>query len=47
MVYNYRVALSFQQLGRANAMSVLTVIGIFLVLIPFLYMTYKQQTEER
>jgi ABC-type sugar transport system permease subunit len=47
MYYNYRVALSFQQLGKANAMSVLTVIGIFVVLIPFLYVTYRQQREER
>jgi ABC-type sugar transport system permease subunit len=47
MVFNYQVALSYQQLGRANAMSVLTVIGIFIILVPFLYLTYKQQTEER
>ncbi len=47
MYYNYQVALSFQQLGKANAMSILTVIGIFVVLIPFLYITYRQQTEER
>ncbi|MCA9906492.1 MAG: sugar ABC transporter permease, partial [Anaerolineae bacterium] len=47
MYYNYKVAVSFQQLGRANAMSVLTVIGIFIILIPFLYMTYKQQRESR
>ncbi|NDJ60384.1 MAG: sugar ABC transporter permease [Chloroflexi bacterium] len=45
MYYNYEVALSFQRLGKANAMSVLTVIGIFVVLIPFLYITYRQQTE--
>jgi ABC-type sugar transport system permease subunit len=47
MYYNYIVAVQFQNLGRANAMSVLTVIGIFVILIPFLYMTYKQQMEER
>lgn len=47
MYYNYKIAISFQQLGRANAMSVLTVIGIFTILIPFLYITYKQQTESR
>jgi multiple sugar transport system permease protein len=47
MYYNYRVAVQFQRLGRANAMSVLTVIGIFVILIPFLYFTYKQQREER
>ena len=47
MYYNYRVALSFGRLGKANAMAVLTVIGIFVVLIPFLYITYRQQMEER
>jgi ABC-type sugar transport system permease subunit len=45
MYYNYRIAIQFQDLGRANAMSVLTVLGIFVILIPFLYMTYKQQME--
>jgi hypothetical protein len=41
------VALSFGQLGKANAMAMLTVIGIFVVLVPFLITTYRQQTEER
>ncbi len=47
MVYNFDVALSVQRLGKANAMAVLTVVGILVVLIPFLYRTYKEQTEER
>lgn len=47
MYYNYQVAISFQQLGRANAMSVLTVVGVFVILVPFLYITYKQQMEAR
>ena len=47
MYYNFRIAINFQRLGRANAMSVLTVVGVVIVLIPFLYYTYKQQTEER
>ncbi len=47
MYYNFKVALGFGQLGKANAMAVLTVIGIFIVLIPFLITTYRQQTEER
>lgn len=47
MFYNFKMALSFGQLGKANAMAVLTVIGIFIVLIPFLITTYRQQTEER
>jgi ABC-type sugar transport system permease subunit len=47
MYYNYQVAVQFQSLGRANAMSVLTVVGIFIILVPFLYVTYKQQMEQR
>lgn len=47
MYYNFKMALSFGQLGKANAIAVLTVIGIFVVLIPFLITTYRQQTEER
>lgn len=47
MYYNFQVALSYGRLGKANAMSILTVIGIFIVLIPFLVMTYREQVEER
>lgn len=47
MYYNFKVALSFGLLGKANAMAVLTVIGILIVLIPFLVITYRQQTEAR
>lgn len=48
-VYNVRVATAFDigRLGKGNAMAVLTVIGIFVVLIPFLYRSYKDQIEER
>ena len=46
MYYTFQVALSRGRLGLANAMSVLTVIGIFVVLIPFLVMTYREQLEE-
>lgn len=46
MYYNFQVAMSFGRLGKANAMSVLTVLGIFVVLIPFLVMTYREQLEE-
>lgn len=48
-VYNVRTATAFDigRLGKGNAMSVLTVIGIFVVLIPFLYRSYKDQIEER
>ncbi len=47
MYYNYKVAVMFSRLGKANAMSILTVFGIFIVLIPFLRITYKQQMESR
>lgn len=46
MYYNFQVAMSFGRLGKANAMSVLTVLGIFVVLIPFLVITYRDQVEE-
>lgn len=46
MYYNFQVALSFGRLGKANAMSVLTVIGIFIVLVPFLVLTYREQLED-
>jgi len=47
MVYNFQVAMTVQRLGKGNAMSVLTVIVILVVLLPFLYLTYREQTEER
>ena len=47
MYYNYQVAVTFQRLGRANAMSVLTVLGVFFILIPFLIVSYREQVEER
>ena len=47
MLYTFRTAMSVQRLGKANAMSVITVIMILMVLVPFLLRTYKEQTEER
>ena len=44
MYYNYTVAFAQDSLGRGSAISVLTIIGIFVLLIPFLYLTYRQQT---
>ena len=46
MYYNFKVALSFNLLGKANAMSIITVIGILFVLTPFLIITYRQQMEK-
>jgi ABC-type sugar transport system permease subunit len=43
MMYSYRVGMMVQRLGRANATAILTVLGVMVVLIPFLRITYKNQ----
>lgn len=47
ILYTINTAMKYGNLGRANAMAVLTVIGIFVVLIPYLIRTYHDQLEER
>lgn len=47
MTYNFQTAVTVQRLGKANAMAVLTVVGIMIVLIPNLIQSYRQQIEER
>ncbi len=47
MLYTFNVAMSVQRLGKANAMAIMTVIGIMVILIPFVIRTYRDQTEER
>lgn len=49
MVYNFDVALrgQFGRIGKGNAIAVLTVIGMFVVLIPFLRKSYQEQIAER
>ena len=47
MTYNFQTAVTVQRLGKANAMAVLTVIGIMIVLIPNLIQTYREQVQER
>ena len=47
MTYNFQTAITVQRLGKANAMAVLTVIGIMVILIPNLIQSYKEQTRER
>jgi ABC-type sugar transport system permease subunit len=47
MTYTFKTAVTVQRLGKANAMSILTVLGIMIVLIPNLYQAYKEQMEER
>ena len=47
MTYTYLTAMQVQRLGKANAMAILTVIGIMVVLLPFLRLMYKEQIAER
>jgi ABC-type sugar transport system permease subunit len=45
MFYNYDVAFAQFRLGLGSAVSVLTVVGIVILLLPFLFYTYRQQTQ--
>ncbi len=47
MTYNFQTAVTVQRLGKANAMAILTVVGIMIILIPNLIQSYRQQIEER
>jgi multiple sugar transport system permease protein len=47
MTYTFRTAVTVQRLGKANAMAVLTVLGIMIILIPNLIQTYREQVEDR
>jgi ABC-type sugar transport system permease subunit len=47
MTYTFQTATIVQRLGKANAMAILTVIGIMIVLIPNLIQSYRQQIEDR
>lgn len=47
MTYTFQTGISLGRLGKANAMAIITVIGIMIVLIPNLVMSYKEQVEER
>lgn len=47
IMYTISTAMAYRNLGRANAMAIVTVIGIFVVLIPYLIRTYRDQIEER
>jgi ABC-type sugar transport system permease subunit len=47
-VYNFQTALgTIGRVGKGNAIAVLMVIGIFVVLIPFLRKSYQEQIAER
>lgn len=47
MTYTFNTAVTVQRLGKANAMAILTVVGIMIILIPNLIQSYRQQVEER
>ncbi len=47
MTYTFQTAVTLQRLGKSNAMALLTVVGIMIVLIPNLIMSYREQIEER
>ena len=47
MTYTFLTAMQVQRLGKANAMAIITVIGIMVVLGPFLRLMYKEQIAER
>lgn len=47
MTYTFQAATVVQRLGKANAMAILTVVGIMVVLIPNLIQAYREQIEER
>ena len=43
MYYNYRVVIVQDAVAKGSSVTVLTMLGIFVLLIPFLYLTYKEQ----
>ena len=47
MTYTFKTAVTVQRLGKANAMAIITVLGIMIVLIPNLIQAYREQMEER
>jgi len=47
MYLNYVVSFAEQALGRGAAISVLTVVGVFLLLTPLIVLTYREQREAR
>jgi ABC-type sugar transport system permease subunit len=47
MAYTFRTAVTVQRLDKANAMAVLTVLGIMIILIPNLIQSYREQVQER
>lgn len=46
-IYTIEVAQDVGRVGRGNALSVLTVIGVLVILLPFLFVSYRDQIAER
>ncbi len=46
MMYNFRIGMQVQRLGRANATAVITILCVLVVLIPWLRKTYLQVMEK-
>jgi len=46
MMYNFRIGMQVQRLGRANATAVITILCVLVVLIPWLRKTYLQVTDK-
>jgi len=47
MMYNYRIAIVENAVARGSAVSILTVLGILVLLIPFLVNTWREQRSIR
>lgn len=45
MYFNYYISFRELSLGKGSAISVLSVMGTFLIMAPFLYLTYRESTE--
>jgi ABC-type sugar transport system permease subunit len=45
LTYNFRVAVSYEQLGKASAINNITVLIIMVLMVPLLLWTYRQQLE--
>lgn len=47
MAYNWRTATQYNQLGKANAMALLSTVGSMVIRMPFLISTWRSQLEEK
>ena len=45
LTYNFRVAVSYEQLGKASAINNIVVVLIMVLMVPLLLWTYRQQLE--